>query len=298
MALSPTTNQVNDLPKKAKKENQTLKLLKLLSRNKGAVIGFFVICVIVFCAIFSPLLSPYGYADIDMDNMFAKPSWEHPFGCDELGRDILSRVMYGGRFSVQIGFYATLLATICGITFGSLAGYYGGMADSVIMRIMDVVQAIPGMLLSIAIASVLGNGLVEMSIALGVGNIPQFTRILRGSILTVRKSEYLDAAKADGTTTLRMIRKHVLPNSISPIIVQATLGCANVILLASSLSFIGLGIKPPNPEWGAMLSAGRGYFRDYTHLLLFPGIAIALIVLSLNLLGDGLRDALDPRMKK
>jgi len=293
-----TPKQAKAPTQRLKKESQSLTTFKKVLQNKGALLGMIIICIIIFCAIFAPWLSSYGYADIDVKNMFAKPSWEHPFGRDELGRDILSRVMYGGRFSLQIGFYATAIALVFGITLGSIVGYCGGNVDTVIMRIMDVIQAVPGMLLSISISAVLGTGMIEMAIALGVGNIAPFSRILRGSILTVRKSEYLDAARADNTGALRMITKHILPNSISPIIVQATLGCANVILIASSLSFIGVGIQPPNPEWGAMLSAGRAYIRDYPHMLIFPGMAIALTVLSLNLIGDGLRDALDPKLKK
>lgn len=273
-------------------------LMRRVFRNKGALIGVIVMSVIIFCAIFAEVLSPYDFAEMDFTNMFAAPSFAHPFGCDELGRDILLRVMYGGRFSLFIGFFATGFAVVLGIVFGSIAGYAGGKVDNVIMRIMDVIQAIPGMLLSIAISSVLGTGMVQMAVALGVGNIAPMTRILRGSILTVRKSEYLDAAQVDNTGAFRIIRKHILPNAISPIIVQATLGMANTILIASSLSFIGVGIQPPNPEWGAMLSAGRAYIADYPHMLIFPGLAIMLTVLSMNLFGDGLRDALDPKMKK
>jgi peptide/nickel transport system permease protein len=296
--MSTAANQAKGHSQNLKKENQSLKTLKKVIQNKGALLGLIVICIIIIFGIFAPGLSSYGYAEINVDEMYAKPSWTHPFGCDELGRDILSRVMYGGRYSLFIGLFATFIALVFGITFGSIVGYHGGIVDSVIMRIMDVIQAIPGMLLSIALSSVLGTGMVELAVALGVGNIAPFCRILRGSILTVRKSEYLDAAKADNTGALRMITKHILPNSISPIIVQATLGCANVILIASSLSFIGVGIQPPNPEWGAMLSAGRSFIRDYPHMLIFPGLAIALTVLSLNLIGDGLRDALDPKLKK
>jgi len=280
------------------KENRFLELVKKLFRNKGALIGVIVMAIILLAVIIGPSLSPYNYAMLDPMNMFAKPSLEHPFGCDELGRDILTRVMYGGKYSLFIGLGAVCLALVCGIILGSIAGFIGGQVENVIMRIMDIIQAIPGMLLSIAISSVLGTGMVEMAIALGVGNIAPFTRILRGSILTVRKSEYVDAAIVDNTSKLTIIRKHILPNAISPIIVQATLGAANAILIASSLSFVGVGIQPPEPEWGAMLSAGRNYIRDYPHMLVFPGLAIALTVLSLNLFGDGLRDALDPKLKK
>lgn len=283
---------------KLKKQNRFLTLMKRLFRNKGALAGVIVMILLLLATIFGPMLSPYNYAQLDPFNMFATPNAQHLFGCDEFGRDILTRVMYGGRYSLFIGLFAIALALVCGVTLGSIAGYFGGKVDNIIMRVMDVIQAIPGMLLSIAISSVLGTGMVEMAIALGVGNIAPFTRILRGSILTVRKSEYVDAAIVDNTSKFGIIKKHILPNAISPIIVQATLGCANAILIASSLSFIGVGIQPPEPEWGAMLSAGRDYIRDYPHMLIFPGIAIALTVLSLNLFGDGLRDAMDPKLKK
>lgn len=283
---------------KYKKQSQFLQTVKRVFQNKGACIGAAVMLILIISAIFAPVLSPYGYADMDIPNMYALPSLQHPFGCDELGRDILSRVMYGGRYSLFIGLFATAFAVFCGIILGSITGYYGGVVDNIIMRLMDIIQAIPGMLLSIAISTVIGTGVFQMAIALGVGNIAPMTRILRGSILTVRKSEYLDAAKADNTSMFRTITKHILPNAISPIIVQATLGCANVILIASSLSFIGVGIQPPEPEWGAMLSAGRSMLQYYPHLLIFPGIAIMITVLSLNLIGDGLRDALDPKLRK
>lgn len=181
---------------------------------------------------------------------------------------------------------------------GSIVGFYGGKIDNIIMRITDIIQAIPGLLLSVIVAAVLGNGLYETVLALSIGGIPNYIRILRGSILTVRKNEYIDAAIADNSGSFRTIIKHILPNAISPIIVQATMGSANCILTAASLSFIGLGVQPPNPEWGAMLSAGRNYIRDHAHMVIYPGVAIMLTVLSLNLLGDGLRDALDPKLKR
>jgi peptide/nickel transport system permease protein len=235
---------------------------------------------------------------MDIASRFAAPSKDHLFGCDSMGRDIFSRILYGGRYSLQIGIIASGCAAIMAVFIGSAAGYFGGKVDNALMRILDVIQAIPGMLLSIAISAVLGNGLYETIIALAIGNVSTMSRILRGSILTVRKSEYIDAAVVDNSSNLRIIRKHILPNSISPLIVQITMGCAHVILVAASLSFIGLGVQPPEPEWGAMLSAGRSYIRDYPHMTLFPGIAIMLTVLSLNLLGDGLRDALDPKQKR
>ena len=275
IAATPSAKSAPVMGETLKKENRFWEFMKKLFRNKGATIGLAVMIIILLAVVIGPSLSPYNYALLDPMNMFAKPSMQHPFGCDELGRDILTRVMYGGKYSLFIGLGAVCLALVCGIILGSIAGFIGGTVENVIMRVMDVIQAIPGMLLSIAISSVLGTGMVEMAIALGVGNIAPFTRILRGSILTVRKSEYVDAAVVDNTSKITIIRKHILPNAISPIIVQATLGAANAILIASSLSFVGVGIQPPEPEWGAMLSAGRNYIRDYPHMLIFPGLAIA-----------------------
>jgi peptide/nickel transport system permease protein len=299
MALEISTEDINGMTQpKEKKKSQFKAFLKRFFRHKGAAAGLVVAIIIILLAIFAPLIAPYGYAKLSMANKFALPSREHLFGCDELGRDIFSRILYGGRFSLQIGFISTAIAVAIGVAIGSIVGYFGGRIDNIIMRIMDIIQAIPGMLLSIAISAVLGNGLYETMIALAIGNIPNYCRILRGSILTVRKSEYLDAALADNISPIRIIRKNILPNSISPIIVQATMGSANIILTAAALSFIGLGVQPPNPEWGAMLSGARSFIRDYPHMILFPGLAIMLVVLSLNLLGDGLRDALDPKLKR
>jgi len=283
---------------KKKKNSRFITTAKRVFRNKGAVVGLVVITVIILLAILAPVIAPYGYAEMNIPKMFTRPNSEHWLGTDHVGRDILSRILYGGRFSLQIGFYATVIAIVFGVTIGAIAGYFGGLADNIIMRFVDILQAIPGMLLSIAVTTVLGAGLWEMSVALAIGNISTYCRILRGSVLTIRKSEFIDAAIADSTSHHRIIFSHIIPNAISPIIVQATLGAANIILLASSLSFIGMGIAPPNPEWGAMLSEGRSYIRDYSYLLISPGMAIALTVLSLNLLGDGLRDALDPKQKR
>ncbi len=298
MAKNKDTRTVIAEPISQKKNSLGKQTLKRLFSNKGAVVGLVIVIVIILLSIFAPLIAPYSITDMDMAYRFAGPSKEHWFGCDSTGRDILSRLLYGGRFSLQIGFIASGAAALLGIVIGSVSGYFGGKVDNIIMRILDIIQAIPGMLLSIAISAVLGNGLYETIIALAIGNLSTMSRVLRGSILSVRKSEYIDAAITDNSSHLRIIRKHILPNSIAPLIVQVTMGCAHVILTAATLSFIGLGVQPPDPEWGAMLSAGRDYIRDYPHLTLFPGLAIMLTVLSLNLLGDGLRDALDPKQKK
>ncbi|MCI9149243.1 MAG: ABC transporter permease [Lachnospiraceae bacterium] len=268
-----------------------------LCRNKMAVIGMCISIFLVLVAVFAPLLMPYPYDQSDFAATFAKPSSAHLFGTDDLGRDILSRLIYGARYSLQIGIISVAGAMVGGILLGSIAGYFGGWVDDVTMRFLDIIQAVPGMVLSIAVSAVLGPGFGNCILALTIGMIPSFSRMMRASILNVRKMEYLEAATSINCNHLRIILRHVLPNALSPLIVQATMSVATAILIAASLSFIGLGVQPPEPEWGAMLSAGRGYFRDYPHLVWFPGITIMVAVLSLNMFGDGLRDALDPKLK-
>lgn len=272
-------------------------MAKRLIKNKAALAGLSIVLVLVVLAILSPWISPYKFTEINMKETFAAPSAAHFFGTDELGRDIFSRLLYGSRFSLQIGIFTVLLSSVTGIFFGAVAGYFGNAADNIIMRFMDIIQAIPGMLLSIVIAAVLGTGFDKCIIALAIGNVPNYARILRASIFTVRKMEYVEAASSINCSSPRIILRHILPNTLSPLIVQATMDVANAILAAAALSFVGLGVQPPNPEWGAMLSAGRTYIRDFPHLVIFPGLFIMITVLSLNMFGDGLRDALDPKLK-
>lgn len=281
-----------------KKEGQFSLVMKRLMKNKLAMAGLFITLLLFLLALLSPLIMPYGYDELNMIDRFASPSLSHLCGADEMGRDIFSRLLYGARWSLALGFLATIISTIIGMVIGSVVGYFGGTVDTVIMRLIDILQAIPGILLAIAISACLGSGFVNTIIALSIGGIPMTVRLLRGSIMGVRKMEYLEAAQTINCSVPRLIIKHILPNSISPIIVSVTMGIGNTILMAASLSYIGLGVQPPTPEWGAMLSAGRTYMRDYPHMVLFPGIAIALVVLSLNMLGDGLRDAMDPKLKK
>ncbi|MGB8451017.1 MAG: ABC transporter permease [Anaerocolumna sp.] len=214
-----------------------------------------------------------------------------------MGRDIFSRVLYGGRYSISIGIIAIAIATFIGIVIGSIAGYFGGAIDNFFMRLLDVVQAIPGMLLMIVISAVLGPGFFNTIIAMSVSSISGMARMLRAQMMKERDNEYIEASQSINCSKLRIIYIHLLPNCISPIIVQATMGVAQTITLAAGLSFIGLGVQPPTPEWGAMLSASRSFIRQSPHLVIFPGLAIAITVLALNLLGDGLRDALDPKLK-
>ena len=282
---------------KKRRNSQFWLTLGRLKRNHLAMVGLVIIVMMIVLALLAPYISPYPYEAADFKNRYATPSAEHWFGTDELGRDIFSRLLYGSRYSLRIGLISVAISAIGGIFFGAIAGYFGGAVDNIIMRLLDVLQAMPGIVLAIAISAALGPGLTNSVIALSISSIPGYARMTRASILNVRKMEYLEAATSINCSNARIIWKHVLPNALSPLIVQATMGIAGAIMGAAMLSFIGLGVQPPTPEWGAMLSAGRNYLRDYPHLCIFPGVMIMMAVLSLNMLGDGLRDALDPRLK-
>lgn len=272
-------------------------LWKRLRRNRMAMLGLVIIVVLILATLLASVIAPYGYDDQDVNRAFFGPSMQHLFGTDNLGRDIFSRILYGGRISLTMGLISVSLASVVGIFLGAVAGYYGGKIDDIIMRILDVLMAMPNILLAIAIAAALGPGLVNCMVAVGISTIPRFARVVRGPILALRNQEYIEASIAVNASDARIIFRHVLPNVMAPIIVQSTLYIANAVMAASSLSFLGMGVQPPSPEWGAMLSAGRQYIREYWHVVTFPGIAIMLTVFSLNVLGDGLRDALDPRLK-
>ena len=284
--------------KRRKKESMWAQAFKRLLKSSTARFGLFVLALLILLAIFAPILTPYSYEEMDLLAINSAPSAKHPFGTDSLGRDCLTRIFYGGRFSLGLGITSSLVSTLVGILLGSLAGYFGGWVDNVIMRMCDIIQSIPGMLLSIIISATLGVGFVNTIIALSIGGIAGGVRLLRGQLLSIRKEEYLEAATTVNCSAGRIMFRHMLPNALSPVIVGTTMGMGNTIMVAASLSFIGLGVQPPTPEWGAMLSAGRDVFRKYPHIMLFPGIFIFLTVLSFNLFGDGLRDALDPKLKK
>jgi len=285
-----------------KKESQKLKrwkaFYKKFKRNKLALIGGYIVLFYILVAIFAPIISPQDPFKIDLVNKLQPPSFDHWMGTDDKGRDILSRLIFGSRLSLTVGFVSVFFGAAIGIILGLLAGYYGKWMDTIIMRIVDVLLAFPGILLALAIISALGPSLINVMVAVGVFSIPMFARIVRGSTLSVRKLEYIDAIRALGATDLTIIIKHIFPNILSPVIVQATLRLATAILSAAGLSYLGLGAQPPSPEWGAMLSSGRDYLFSAPHIALFPGIAISTLVLGFNIFGDGLRDALDPRMKK
>ena len=282
---------------KAKKKSEVIRVLKQLSKNKLAMIGLVIFVLEIIIAILAPVIAPYDYTSMDFLAINAGPSAKHWFGCDDLGRDIFSRIIIGSRYSITIGICAIALATLIGCAIGAVAGYYGGWVDNLIMRILDIIQAIPGMLLMIVAAAMLGPGFVNTIITMSIGTIPGMARMLRAQMLKERGNEYIEAETSINCSTFRIIMAHLLPNCMSPIIVQATMGVGQTITLAAGLSFLGLGVQPPAPEWGAMLSNARSFMRTAPHLVIFPGLAIAVTVLALNLLGDGLRDALDPKLK-
>jgi peptide/nickel transport system permease protein len=268
-----------------------------LLRQPLSVFAGIVVIILIFTAIFGPSLAPYDPNAIDMANRFSPPSWEHPFGTDDFGRDILSRIMVGARVSLMVGIIAVSISAIVGSFLGILAGYTGRVIDEVIMRAMDILFAFPAILLAIAIMAALGRGIGNAMIAIGIVYIPIFARIARGSVLSVREEEFVDAARAVGSTDSRIMFKHIFPNTTSPLIVETTLSLSFAILAEAALSFFGLGTQPPDPSWGRMLSEGRAYFQQSAWLAIWPGLAIMFTVLGFNLLGDGLRDALDPRLK-
>lgn len=259
--------------------------------------GLVVIALLILIAICADFITPYNYDEQNIVNKFLTPSAEHWFGTDQFGRDIFTRVVYGTRISLTVGFIAVGIGAVIGGLLGAVAAFYGGFVDSIVMRFIDIMMAIPGILLSISISATLGPGLINCMIAIGVSSVPVYARVLRSSILSVRSQEYIEAARIIGAGDMRIILRHLIPNAMAPVIVQMSLQIAGAILTAASLSFIGLGVQPPTPEWGEMLNAGRAYIRDYPHVIMFPGLAIMLTVFSINCFGDGLRDALDPRLK-
>ncbi|HEX3031170.1 MAG TPA: nickel transporter permease [Bacillota bacterium] len=270
-----------------------------LVRSKSSVVGLVLVAVFLLVAVFAPLLAPYDpINDSDLVKRLEAPSGEHIMGRDSQGRDVLSRIVYGARISVQVGVISVSFALVLGVALGAVSGYFGKWVDGFIMRVMDILLAFPSVLLAIAITAVLGPELKNAMIAIGIVNTPHFARIVRSTVLSVKATEYIEAARAVGASDLRIILRHVLPNCLAPIIVQTTLSVGTAILDAAALSFLGLGAQPPTPEWGAMLSDGRSYIQKAPHVMIFPGIAIMMVVLGFNLLGDGLRDALDPRLKR
>ena len=290
-------DQVSKLPT-PKKDSEMRQVWRHLRRNRMAMAGLVVLAIFILSAIFAPLITTHDPIKTDLRNAFHEPSDEHILGTDWLGRDNFSRILYGSRISLAIGFISVSIGMFIGVPIGALSGYYGGRFDLLVQRAIDILIAFPGILLAIVIVTILGVGVENVMIAVGVASVPIYTRLVRGSVLAVKEQGYISAAKALGIGDARIILRHIMPNCLGPIIVQSTFQIATAILWAAGLGFLGLGAQPPDPEWGAMLSKGREYIRTAHYLTTYPGLAILLMVLGFNLIGDGMRDALDPRSRK
>jgi peptide/nickel transport system permease protein len=281
-----------------KPESQIREMWDALRENTAAVVGLCTIVFLVLIAALGPLITPFDPNASDMTKSFIHPNAQHWFGTDQLGRDILSRIIAGARISLTVGLSAVAISLTVGVLLGSISGYFGGRADILIMRCMDMMLAIPSILLAIAFMAALGKGIDKAVIAIGLVSIPEYARIVRGSILSVKENDYIQAARVIGNKNSRIIFKHILPNVLSSIVVRATLGISTAVLDTAALGFLGLGVQPPAAEWGDMLGRARGFIFSAPYTLIFPGIAITITVLAFNLLGDGLRDALDPKSRK
>ena len=281
------------------KSGQFREFWRRYKQNPGAVLGLIVVILLVIAAIASGIVFDYETDIIGnhIPERLQAPSMEHWFGTDELGRDVFARTMYGARYSLAIGVVAVIVSLLAGVTLGAVAGFVGGAVENLIMRIMDIFAAIPSILMAMAIVAALGQSAIILMIAVGVTSVPSFATITRAAVLQVRNNDFVEAARAIGMPNWKIVIKHILPNSLAPILVQATLRIGNAIISASGLSFLGLGIPLPAPEWGGMLSNGRTYIRDYPYMTIFPGLAILITVIAFNLIGDGVRDALDPKLK-
>ena len=286
--------------KRVKKRSMAVEVWQRLVKNKMAMLGLAILVLLALCAIFADVIADYETKVVaqNIANRLKGPSAEHWFGTDEFGRDIFARMVHGSRVSLVVGLISVSVSLVAGGTLGAFAGFYGGGVDNVIMRVMDIFLAVPSILLAITIVAALGPNLVNVMLAIGISGTPGFARIVRAAVMSVKDQEFVEASRAIGASNATIIFREIIPNCLAPIIVQSTLSVASAILSTASLSFIGLGVQPPDPEWGAMLSSGRNFLRDAVHLTLFPGLAIVVTILALNLLGDGLRDALDPRLKQ
>ena len=272
--------------------------LQQLKKNKIAIIGLIIIISLAFIALFAPFIAPHDPIEQNLEKRLLPPCREYPMGTDDLGRCLLSRIIYGTRVSLKLGVIVVGIITVIGVTLGLISGYYGGIVDEIIMRLVDVVLAFPGIILALAVAGALGPGLFNVMLALAMVGWTGLARVVRGSVLSVKQKEFVESARALGCSDLHIMTRHILPNVMAPVIVLATLDMAFIILAAAGLSFLGLGAQPPTPEWGSMLNSGRAFMRTAPHLTTYPGLAIMVTVLAFNFLGDGLRDALDPRQQR
>lgn len=281
-----------------RKHSQWRDVWHRLGRNPLAMTALVIVVLLVLMCLFADFIAPYDYAMQDPTAKFQLPSAEHLLGTDNYGRDLLSRIIVGGRVSLLVSVLSVVISLIIGGFIGAIAGYYAGTTDGIIMRLMDIVMAIPQFLLAVAVSVALGSGIVNTAIAIAVGSIPGYARLMRASVMTIREQEYTEAARALGNSNMAILFKHIIPNTLSPLIVETTLRIGSNILAISGLSFVGLGVQPPTPEWGSIMAAGRQYIRDFWPMVTFPGVFIMLTMFGFNILGDGLRDAMDPRMKK
>ncbi|MBQ9268302.1 MAG: ABC transporter permease [Oscillospiraceae bacterium] len=283
---------------KLRKSSQWKDVWIRLRRNKLAMVGMVIAVLLALMAIFAPVIAPYDYQVQSIAERLQMPSAQHLMGTDNMGRDILSRLIYGGRISLLVSLLAVIVSLVIGGLLGAVSGYMGGKVDAVIMRLMDILMAIPGILMAVCISAALGGGVWQTALAIAVAGIAGVCRLVRGQTLTLRNQEYIEAARASGSGTLRILLSNIIPNCLAPIIVNTTMSIGGNIMMISALSFVGLGVQPPIPEWGAILNSGREYVSTFWPLITFPGIAIALTMFGFNVFGDGLRDALDPKLKQ
>lgn len=295
LPVDPSPHPLLTLETNRKIRSRNAIVLARLLANRLALIGGIIVLVLVIVAIIGPWIAPHDPIEMTLAKQFMPPSREHWMGTDDFGRDILSRLIHGSRQSLMVGIVSISIGAVVGMAIGLVSGFFGGKIDMASQRVIDIMLAFPDLLLALAIVAVLGPSLVNVMIAVGIGSVPVYARLIRGQVLSLKEKEYVEAARASGARPLRIILTHILPNSLSPLIVLASLGIASAILTGAALSFIGMGAQPPSPEWGAMLSSGRSYIRHEWWIATFPGLALAITAFGFNLLGDGLRDALDPR---
>lgn len=281
-----------------RKRSQARDIWARFRRNKLAMLGMVIVALVVLSCVFAGVISPYDPAKQNLSERFLMPSLQHPFGTDNYGRDLFTRVLYGGRISLLVSIMAVAISVVLGVLLGATAGYFGGLYETIVMRIMDVMMAIPGLLLAVSISAMLGTGVFNTALAIAITGAPTVARLVCASVMTIRNMEYVEAARARGATNGRIILRQILPNTLSPLIVDCTLRVSANIMQISSLSFIGLGVQPPTPEWGSIMNLGRDYIATFWPLITFPGIMIMLTLFGFNMMGDGLRDALDPKMKR
>lgn len=300
MNKTATTVAAGEIRKKYRKRSQGKEIMMRLVKNKGAIIGFVFLLILAGLALFANVIYDYEVDVIgqNMKERFIHPCWEHPFGTDHLGRDLLARIIYGARSSLPVGFIAVAVSLCFGMILGACAGFFGGKVEDIIMRCMDILAAVPNILMAIVLVAAMGTSTFSLCFALGVASTPSFARITRAAVLSVGSQEFVESARAIGCTSGEIILEHIIPNCLSPILVQASLRIGGAIISASGLSYLGLGVPPPVPEWGSLLSGGRSYMRDHSYLTMIPGLVIMFTVIAFNQLGDGLRDAMDPKLKK